>query len=489
MKGEYVQLEGSGDEVEHEEDKNIVNSGRSAAEKRIRFKKADSHTWLLESTDAPVDDEDTMLLGKEAVSDFSWLLYALVYVEGVGTLFPWNAFITVTSYFSNKLSNSSFSGNFENYFSFCFQFFNIAFLIVDVYHGAKIPTKYRVGIPLFAQLIIFGLMAAFVKIDTSENVFFGVTMCLVAVSGTATAFVQGGLFSLCAIMRSKYIQAFMSGQALGGLIVATLNVITLSAGNNPDTSAFAFFLISVAVVAFCLGAFIYLLRSPYVHHRELESHHARRLSMDAISADSNASGVHNWGMVKEAIKKVKFMALMVLLVFTATLSVFPGITDRIVSFYSNDTSKGWGKYFIPVGCFVLFNLGDLIGRSLSLWKQFPSFKNYKLISFPVSARFIIVVLYLFCNIDFNDGNDAVKNYVPIVFKSDAFPIIFMLLLSISNGYLANLCMEYGPRLVDPHLTAISGSFMALALTVGLLLGTLVNFAFKGLMCQCNPFTG
>tara|TARA_B100000614_G_scaffold248959_1_gene257427 strand:- start:840 stop:1004 length:165 start_codon:yes stop_codon:yes gene_type:complete len=36
------------------------------------------------------------------------LLYALMLLEGVGVLFPWNAFITVTEYFSTKLAGSDF---------------------------------------------------------------------------------------------------------------------------------------------------------------------------------------------------------------------------------------------------------------------------------------------------------------------------------------------------------------------------------------------
>ena len=72
----------------------------------------------------------------------------------------------------------------------------------------------------------------------------------------ATAFLQGGFFSLAAVMRSKYTQAQMTGQALGGLIVALLNVLTLAVGgkkNNATNAAFIFFIIAVALIVVCLG--------------------------------------------------------------------------------------------------------------------------------------------------------------------------------------------------------------------------------------------
>ena len=34
---------------------------------------------------------------------------------------------------------------------------------------------------------------------------------------------------------------------------------------------------------------------------------------------------------------------------------------------------------------------------------------------------------------------------PVAFVSDAWPIIFMLAMAVSNGYFGTLCMTYGPK--------------------------------------------
>jgi hypothetical protein len=59
-------------------------------------------------------------------------------------------------------------------------------------------------------------------------------------------------------------------------------------------------------------------------------------------------------------------AISVFLVFVVTLSCYPAINSRIFSTTKDDNPSAWEqKYYIPVTCFLLFNFGDLIGRTLA----------------------------------------------------------------------------------------------------------------------------
>ena len=65
------------------------------------------------------------------------------------------------------------------------------------------------------------------------------------------------MFGLAAILPHQYMGGLMTGQGLGGLVVATLNVISLAAnGGNADVvgAAFMFFVISVVILLGCVGA-------------------------------------------------------------------------------------------------------------------------------------------------------------------------------------------------------------------------------------------
>ena len=52
-------------------------------------------------------------------------------------------------------------------------------------------------------------------------------------------------------------------------------------------------------------------------------------------------------------------------------------------------------------------------------------------------RIIFLPLFAFCNA-------LPRRNAPVFFDADYFPIVFMMLFAISNGYLGNLCMMYGP---------------------------------------------
>lgn len=53
-------------------------------------------------------------------------------------------------------------------------------------------------------------------------------------------------------------------------------------------------------------------------------------------------------------------------------------------------------------------------------------------------RCVFIPLILLCNV----GQDT--QHVPIVFKNDFFPAIFMALVGLTNGYLGSLAMIVAP---------------------------------------------
>lgn len=54
------------------------------------------------------------------------------------------------------------------------------------------------------------------------------------------------------------------------------------------------------------------------------------------------------------------------------------------------------------------------------------------------ARLVFVPLLLLCNV-------SERRLLPVLFKHDAWFIVFMAAFAFSNGYLASLCMCFGPK--------------------------------------------
>merc|ERR1711936_726403 len=86
-------------------------------------------------------------------------------------------------------------------------------------------------------------------------------------------------------------------------------------------------------------------------------------------------------------------------------------------------------FFVPVSCFLLFSVGDYIGRFLAGLVQWP--KPSKVGSYVTLGlsmlRIVFIPLFLYCNIRPND-----RNITEVVFESDAAYIVIMMLFSISN---------------------------------------------------------
>ena len=104
------------------------------------------------------------------------------------------------------------------------------------------------------------------------------------------------------------------------------------------------------------------------------------------------------------------------------------------------TVQGWQKYFVPVGGFFIFNLCDLLGRSLAGLTKWPgSSRSGSLVTFLLSlARLAFVPLLLFCNISPDN-----RHLTQVAFHSDAVFIALNILFSLSNGYIVNICMMSG----------------------------------------------
>lgn len=77
----------------------------------------------------------------------------------------------------------------------------------------------------------------------------------------ASAILQGGLFGLVGKFPSRYITAVVSGQALGGIFAAGVEIITLSGGAGSKTSALLYFLIAILILVLSLISYMILSKS------------------------------------------------------------------------------------------------------------------------------------------------------------------------------------------------------------------------------------
>ncbi|XP_036622586.1 equilibrative nucleoside transporter 1 isoform X2 [Trichosurus vulpecula] len=184
------------------------------------------------------------------------------------------------------------------------------------------------------------------------------------------------------------------------------------------------------------------------------------------------SSTHERPSIIAILKQIWVLALSVCFVFTVTIGVFPSVTAEVQSTIAG--TSDWNKYFIPVSCFFTFNVFDWAGRSLTTVYMWPKKESRWLLPSLVVARIVFVPLMMLCNVH-------PRKNLPVVFHHDAWFIIFMIFFAFSNGYLASLCMCFGPKKVKPFEAETAGTIMAFFLSLGLALGALLSFGLRAIV--------
>ena len=98
---------------------------------------------------------------------------------------------------------------------------------------------------------------------------------------------------------------------------------------------------------------------------------------------------------------------------------------------------------MAVCCFLVFNLADYAGKQLAVWIQLPrpSKIGQTCLLIATILRTALIPLFMFSNVSV--GNRKTE----IIFLSDAYYITFMIILGVSNGYIGNIAMMFGPKCV------------------------------------------
>ena len=168
------------------------------------------------------------------------------------------------------------------------------------------------------------------------------------------------------------------------------------------------------------------------------------------------------------VRKVEAPATAVFLTLTCTLMLFPSCVVRLRSQYlcplGREGSRLNADLFVPI-LFVLFNLSDFLGRLLAGFNDFGITLTW--LCTAALARFALVPLLLLCRLS--------DSTLPVLFSSDIFPVVFMILLGLTNGFLSTLAMVMFPSLVSPRKVAPAGNVMILCLNLGLLCGAAFSF--------------
>merc|ERR1712141_894314 len=362
---------------------------------------------------------------------------------------------------------------------------NVLFLQLNAIFGHRFRSQPRLltAMILIIGLFIFSDAMAKVNTDTWQKQFMSLTLFTVVIINIMVAIFQGGLSGLAGKFPPIYMGAVVQGQALGGIFAALTNVIMLACGADAVSAAFYDFLIAVIFLVSALGAFIILTRTEFFKYYANETpkendgeenpadKEAEQLIENSGDTLNKPPEIQNTSTLA-ILQRIWIWIVAVFLTYMVCLSVFPSITAQVES-----TGTGiWSTtYFIPVGCFLLFNIGDFTGRMLASFIQWPKANHMgSLIVFGVAVvRVAFIPLFLFCN-----AAPKNRDVTYVYFKSDAVYLVAMALFSISSGYIGSIVMMYGPKMMTSgedqgRAASLLVFFLVFGLSIGSAISTLV----------------
>jgi len=176
--------------------------------------------------------------------------------------------------------------------------------------------------------------------------------------------------------------------------------------------------------------------------------------------------------VSSVLQRIWAEGLTVLFIYIVTLGCFPAMTVLVESTDKDKpNSTAWeNQFFVPVACFLFYNIGDYIGRFIAASPVIPRFDS-KLALVLSCMRIVFIPLFLFCNLAPNE-----RHITSVYFYSDSLYILLIFLLSISNGFLTSIVMVNAPGKVLPHEQQTASNLMVGILGTGLVIGAAISAA-------------
>ena len=219
-----------------------------------------------------------------------------MFLAGVGTLLPWNVFITERAYFDTRLAvpptTPALSRSFESVFGITYMFANTVALaaMVKLDGVTRLHRLAQVPLPLLGMAALLAFTGALTHAaGMSGDATMAWSLATLVCLGALTALVQGGSFGAASCLPPRYNQAIMSGQAVAG-VVSALVALASTLGSVPgdgdgdgngdeDASAQAstYFFTAAALLAACHVGCLFLPSVPFYRHHAARAEEARKM--------------------------------------------------------------------------------------------------------------------------------------------------------------------------------------------------------------------
>ncbi|MFH4979638.1 hypothetical protein AB6A40_006347 [Gnathostoma spinigerum] len=461
---------------------------------------AESHSFQSTPSKEMVFDVET---SKEetAPKDKGLLVYFTMILHGIGTLIPWNSFITVAVpyYVCYKLRTfdamnpslqrpTKYSEEFMGSLTTASQIPGVLLNCFNLFYVLKggLQSRILVSIAIITGILIFTIRYIFADTHEWMGGFFVVTLISLVLLNAANGIYQNSLYGIAADLPQSYTAAILIGNNICGTFVTVVMICILFATSNARTMATIYFSVSALTVVSCGASFLFLKKSKFFMYYMEKSRKLRPENTEISNSSPFDDGrPKNSVCTAFCIKLKEYFQLLkenfvhyidVFLSLFVTLASFPTIMINV-----HRSANFWigPVMFTQIGTFLNFNLFAMIGSMIANFVQWPSPKYLIVLT---AGRLLFIPFFLFCNYEPD------KRRWPIFFESEYTFLFGGMLMALTSGYCTSLAMMYAPRTVKPAKAQAAGMLAAFILVLGICCGILLTFAEKYFMTQIGPLT-
>ncbi|EEB19063.1 equilibrative nucleoside transporter, putative [Pediculus humanus corporis] len=406
--------------------------------------------------------------------DKFYLVYFTLLLHGIGTLLPWNMFITARAviFCRYKLSeqytgvSSDYGTYFLSYVGFAAQIPNLTFSWLNIIVPLGGNLTIRIMWSILIEVVMFVITVILAMVDSSKwpDVFFWTTIFTVVIVNMANGIYQNTIYGIAARLPIKYSGAIVLGANISGTFVAIIDLLAIVLAPSTKTAAVYYFITALFVLLACFDTFFALpLNRFYRYHEYLK----KKSELINKRRNQGKTKIPYWYVFKKAFPQL----FNVFFVFFVTLSIFPATHAAIKKsdpdFFVQD------KYYESVMCFLTFNVTAMAGSLLSGWVRWP---RPKYLVIPVALRALFIPFFLFCNFQPSESSRV----LPVLINNDWAFWFAGLTMGFTSGYFSSLGVMYTSGTVEPALAPTAGMFVGAMLLTGIFCGILFSMVLPWL---------
>ena len=379
----------------------------------------------------------------------SLLQIIFFWIGGFSSLFVWQSILSLTGYMLGRYHNKA-----PTFYPF---FYNIGgfigFLLFD-----KIDTKVSfkqvilaippIQVAFFVVIIIIGEVSPNAPGESNTTKLI-LLLAIVVIMGFFNCICQTSNVRYSFRYGDKEIAAQQNGAALVGIVCVTISLI-LALTLQPDQLT----LVGGIYVIFLIVALVGIMFVNIKYSNTYLKPHAEPAHAEGdVVTHTSDPAFHGPSKLATLLLILPFFFNMVF-TFMTTLSIFPALNIEMGLGW-NDNPAAQIQIII-----MLYNIGDFVGRVVYAKIPLHSDKACFIWSLSRALCLLFVILVL-----------SNSPYSPLVGKWYV-SLIYIMALSLSNGYLNTALFSLSARRVDKVHQGNSGYLMSLGLLLGLTYGSL-----------------